>query len=98
MERSQRYLPLDMPLGHPDKTFGFMLHEREGIEAIHYNTANDQHIAILFKKTDLESAIKKMKEAGITIVQKTIQQGYFGKYFSFRDPFGLVYELLEENE
>lgn len=96
VERSQRYLPLDMPLGHPDKSFGFMLHEREGVEAIHYNTANDEHVVIMFKTTNLHADIKKMKAAGVTVIQKTIQQNQLGKYVSFRDSFGLVYELVEE--
>jgi predicted enzyme related to lactoylglutathione lyase len=96
VERSQRYLPLDMPLGHPDKSFAFMLHEREGVESIHYNTANDEHIVILFKTTDLQGDIKKLKAVGITVIQKKIQQNQLGKYISFRDSFGLVYELVEE--
>lgn len=96
VERSQRYLPLDMPLGHPDKSFAFMLHEREGVEAIHYNTANDEHVVIMFKTANLEEAIRRMKAAGITIIQKKIQQNQLGKYISFRDSFGLVYELFQE--
>jgi uncharacterized glyoxalase superfamily protein PhnB len=84
-----------MPLGHSDKTFGFMLHEREGVEAIHYNTANDEHVVIMFQTANLDEAFKKLKTAGITIVQKRIQENYMGRHFSFRDPFGLVYELVE---
>lgn len=95
VERSERYLPLDMPLGHPDNSFGFMLHYRDGIESLHYNTANDEHIVILFQTNDIEAKIKEMKESNIKFVQSKIQQNELGKYISFRDPFGLVYELLE---
>lgn len=95
VERSERYLPLDMPLGHSDNSFGFMLHYRDGIESLHYNTANDEHIVILFQTNDIEAKIKEMKESNIKFVQSKIQQNELGKYISFRDPFGLVYELVE---
>ncbi|HEX8920305.1 MAG TPA: VOC family protein, partial [Pyrinomonadaceae bacterium] len=32
--RSERYLPLDLPLGHKDKSFAFMLHYRPGVMAV----------------------------------------------------------------
>lgn len=95
VERSERYLPLDMPLGHSDNSFGFMLHYRDGIESLHYNTANDEHIVILFQTDDIETTIKEMKESNIKFVQSKIQQNELGKYISFRDSFGLVYELVE---
>ncbi|MDX1941933.1 MAG: VOC family protein [Saprospiraceae bacterium] len=95
VERSQRYLPLDMPLGHPDKTFGFMLHYRDGVQNIHYNTSNDEHVVIIFKTNDLVSTLDKMKNAGYVFVQSKIQNGPMGKWISFRDPFGLVYDLVE---
>lgn len=95
VERTERYLPLDMPLGHPDNSFGFMLHYRDGIESLHYNTANDEHIVILFQINDIEAKIKEMKKSNIKFVQSKVQQNGLGKYISFRDPFGLVYELIE---
>lgn len=95
VERSEKYLPLDMPLGHTDGSFGFMLHFREGIEPLHYNTANDEHIVIMFSVTDLASSVQKLKEAGIEIIQSKIQHSKLGRYVSFRDPFGMVYELIE---
>ncbi|MDZ7650332.1 MAG: VOC family protein [Cytophagales bacterium] len=95
VERSDRYLPLDMPLGHPDNSFAFMLHYREGTEPIYYNTANDEHIVIMFKVNNLESAIEIMKKKGIEIIQSKVQQTELGRYVSFRDPFGMVHELIE---
>lgn len=95
VERSKRYLPLDMPLGHPDKTFAFMLHYRDGVENIHYNTSNDEHVVILFKTTDIPATVQQMKKAGVQFVQTKIQEGLLGKWISFRDKFGLVYDLVE---
>lgn len=95
LERSQKYLPLDMPLGNPDKSFGFMLHFREGTEALWYNSSNDEHVVIMFKTKNLESTIKAMQEAGIVFVHKKIQENSLGKFISFRDPMGMVYDLVE---
>ncbi|MEQ1587918.1 MAG: VOC family protein [Cyclobacteriaceae bacterium] len=97
VERSERYLPLDMPLGHPDKSFGFMIHFRDGIEALHYNTANDEHVVILFKTDNLDFAFETLKKSGIETVQSKIQESELGRYISFRDSFGMVYELVEVN-
>lgn len=95
VERSKRYLPLDMPLGHQDKTFGFMLHYRDGIENMHYNTSNDEHVVIIFKTKDIAAAVEQMKKAGIQFVQTKIQEGLMGRWISFRDKFGLVYDIVE---
>lgn len=98
MARSEKYLPLDLPLGHTDNSFAFMLHYRNGVEAIHRNTANDEHVVILFKTNDLNAAIKDLKEKEVEFVQSTIQISPMGKYISFYDPFGYVSELIEEKQ
>ena len=95
VERSKKYLPLDMPLGHPDKSFAFMLHYRDGVQNIQYNTSNDEHLVIMFQVNDIEEAISKMKQAGVSFVQQKIQENPLGRWISFRDSFGLVYDLLE---
>lgn len=95
VERSERYLPLDMPMGHADKKFGFMLHYREGVEAIRNNSANDQHVVVLFRCNDLEKAIEYLKAQGVQLVQKQRRENELGGHISFYDPFGLVSELVE---
>ncbi len=93
--RSEKYLPLDLPLGHSDKTFAFMLHYREGMVDVQYNAANDEHVVIMFKTNDLAAAIKDLKEKGVTFVQAGIQRSRLGNYISFYDPFGYISELVE---
>ncbi|HSU27911.1 MAG TPA: VOC family protein [Chitinophagaceae bacterium] len=92
--RSEKYLPLDLPLGHADKSFAFMLHYREGVEAVHYNSANDEHAVVLFRTNDLAAAIKDLKAKGVKFVQAGIQKTGLGNYISFYDPFGYVNELV----
>ncbi len=93
--RSEKYLPLDLPLGHSDKTFAFMLHYREGVKDVLYHSANDEHVVVLFRTNDLAAAIKDLKEKGVTFVQAGIQKSSLGNYISFYDPFGYVSELVE---
>ncbi|MFZ6009221.1 MAG: VOC family protein [Bacteroidota bacterium] len=94
-QRSRKYLPLDMPMGNPDNTFGFMLHYREGVEPMMHHSPDTEHVVILFKTNDLEAAIKKLRDKGVKFLQKTIQSSALGNYISFYDPFGNLSNLLE---
>lgn len=96
-ERSEKYLPLDMPLGNPDKSFAFMLHYRDGVEAVRYNTSNDEHIVILFKTQNITEILQHLGQNNIQTVQTKLQEGPHGKFISLRDPTGLVYDLFEVN-
>ncbi len=95
VERSQKYLPLDMPMGHIDKTFAFMLHYREGIEPIKFNSANDEHVVILHQTKDLEKTMAALGKRGVRFVQRKIQMNGLGRFISFYDPYGYVSELIE---
>lgn len=98
-QRSQKYLPYDMPLGHLDGSFGFMLHYRDGIEPIKHRSPDSQHVVIIFKTSDLDSAIAMLKKNGVIFLQQKPQLGSLGRYMSFVDPFGYISEVIEtENE
>jgi catechol 2,3-dioxygenase-like lactoylglutathione lyase family enzyme len=88
--RSEKYLPLDLPLGYPDKTFAFMLHYRPGTTAI--VKRNDQaspFITIVFATSNLSQTVEAIKRNGIAIVNVTRE------VIRFVDPFGNVSELVE---
>jgi catechol 2,3-dioxygenase-like lactoylglutathione lyase family enzyme len=95
VQRSQKYLPLDMPLGNSSNQFAFMLHFREGTEAIHHNTTDTQHIVLLFKTTDLNSTMKSLKAKGVEFLEKSPRASAMGKSISFYDPFGYLSEIIE---
>lgn len=92
---TQNYMPLDMPLGHQDGSFGFMLHFREGTEAMAHNSSDSEHVVILFSTPDLETSIKTMKERGVKFLQKKPVNSPLGKMISFFDPAGYLSDLIE---
>jgi predicted enzyme related to lactoylglutathione lyase len=94
IERSEKYLPLDMPLGHSDKSFAFMLHYRAGVKPI----KNDYSKAapfntIVFETVDLDRAVSALKKSGVKIL--STQKNATSNYIVFEDPFGNVSELIE---
>ncbi len=94
-ERSKKYLPYDMPLGHKDGSFAFMLHFREGIEPMKHNSTDSEHVVILLKTSDLASAIAILRKKGVQCLQKKPLVTPLGKAISFYDPFGYLSELIE---
>ncbi len=95
VQRSNRYLPLDMPLGHADKSFGFMLHYRIGTEPTRHNTSSNEHVVILFQTDNLDKAIGMLKEKGVQFLEKKPVETELGRHISFYDPFGYLSELYE---
>jgi len=93
--RNENYLPLDLPLGHNDKAFAFMLHYREGVKPIRYNISDNERFVILFQTNNLEQAISTLKNKGVTFQQPRPIDSNTGKYISFYDPFGYLSELIE---
>lgn len=93
--RSEKYLPLDLPLGNKDKSFAFMLHTRSGTEAIHYNSADNEHIVILFKCEDISKSISELVTKSIKLVTTKVDTTSLGKTISFYDPFGYISKLVE---
>lgn len=93
--RSERYLPNDLPLGHRDNSFAFMLHYRSGVEAVQHNTTNSQHIVLLFQTRNLEQTRKQLSEAGVVFQNAKPVDSAVGPLLSFYDPFGYLSELVE---
>jgi len=93
--RSERYLPLDLPLGHKDKTFAFMLHYRPGVMAVKSNYPREAAFNTLVFQTDnLTAATEELKKKGVKILSGKKKRAR-GNYVMFEDPFGNVSELLE---
>ena len=94
--RSEKYLPLDLPLGHVDKSFAFMLHYRPGVKPIKSNHPNTAPFNTLVFETDsLQAAITELKERGVKILNWKPRKGARGNYVEFEDPFGNVSEIVE---
>lgn len=94
--RSEKYLPLDLPLGHQDKSFAFMLHYRPGVKPVGSDYPNSAPFNTLVFETDnLQAAIKELKERGVRILSGKTQKSALGNFVVFADPFGNISELLE---
>lgn len=94
--RSEKYLPLDLPLGHLDKSFGFMLHYRPGVHATKSEFPRaSPYYTIVFETVNLPEALEALTKAGIEIVSKQLPaQGKPGTVV-FKDPFGNILELTQ---
>jgi catechol 2,3-dioxygenase-like lactoylglutathione lyase family enzyme len=93
--RSEKYLPLDLPLGHQDKTFAFMLHYRPGIKPITSGTPDAAPFnMIVYETDDLEKAVAALKKSGVKILRDRPQKSAVGDVVVFEDPFGNLSELV----
>lgn len=94
--RSEKYLPLDLPLGHRDKTFAFMLHYRPNVTARKIADARQAPFdTLIFETYNLQAAVKELKAKGVKIPDSQPQNGPLGRFVRLEDPFGNVSELLE---
>ncbi len=95
--RSEKYLPLDLPLGHKDNTFAFMLHYRPNIQPIQsaYPAAVPLNVFV-FETADLKKAIAALKKAGVKVLHERPQNSSLGSFVAFEDPFGNVSDLFLE--
>jgi catechol 2,3-dioxygenase-like lactoylglutathione lyase family enzyme len=94
--RSEKYLPLDLPLGHPDKSFAFMLHYRPGVARVKSDYPRAAAFnTLVFETDDLPAAARELAARGVKILAQHARRGARGSYLVFEDPFGNVSELLE---
>jgi catechol 2,3-dioxygenase-like lactoylglutathione lyase family enzyme len=92
--RSEKYLPLDLPLGNEDKTLAFMLHYRLGTTSIKKEqSGNSPFATMVFETSDLQGATRMMNKANIRVL--AINKSTQGPTVVFEDPFGNISELIE---
>jgi len=93
--RSEKYLPLDLPLGHQDKTFGFMLHYRpDNVQAVKSAYPTLPWHTVVFETSDLHLTAMDLKKNGVKLLSASPEKSSEGYYLAFEDPFGNVSELL----
>ncbi len=96
MVRSEKYLPLDLPLGHTDKTFAFMLHYRLGIKSVKSRFPKESPFnMVVYETTNLQTSVSEFKKSGMKILNESPHRSLQGDTIFFEDPFGNVSELLE---
>jgi predicted enzyme related to lactoylglutathione lyase len=93
--RSERYLPKDLPLGHKNKSFAFMLHFRPGVASVQTDYPRVTAFnTLVFETSNLAAATEELKKNGVKILSEN-KKGRTGNYVLIVDPFGNVFELLE---
>ncbi len=93
---SEKYLPKDLPMGHADKSFGFMLHCRSGVRKVKNEYPRVvPYYTIVFETKSLQEAVNAMTNNGVKILGKTLSKNGKGGLLFFEDPFGNVSELVE---
>ncbi len=94
--RSEKYLPLDLPLGHGDKSFAFMLHYRPGVVRVRSDYPRAASFnTLVFETGDLRAASAELMARGVKFLDREPRRTARGSYLAFEDPFGNVSELLE---
>ena len=92
--RSEKYLPLDLPLGHPDKTFAFMLHARPGVAPVKSaRPAAAPFLTMVFETADLSRALDDLRRRRVNVV--AVKDSALGRVVVLEDPFGNVSEVVE---
>jgi predicted enzyme related to lactoylglutathione lyase len=93
--RSERYLPKDLPLGHKNKSFAFMLHYRPGVESVRTDYPRVTAFnTLVFETFNLAAATEELKKNGVKILSAH-KKSRAGNYVLIEDPFGNVSELVE---
>ncbi|HEX7177693.1 MAG TPA: VOC family protein [Pyrinomonadaceae bacterium] len=92
--RSEKYLPLDLPLGHPDATFAFMLHVRPGVRPVKsaYPEAAP-FLTMVFETADLPQTLEGLRRKQVNVV--AVKDSQQGRVVVLEDPFGNVSEIVE---
>lgn len=94
--RSENYLPRDLPLGHGDGSFAFMLHYRDGVAPIQINYQDKSPYNILVLATnDLKATAAGLEKKGVRFIGERPEKSPLGMRRAFVDPFGNVCELLQ---
>ena len=92
--RSEQYYP-NIPLGHTDGSFAFMLHGHPQMKPATLAYPGDTQVLVVFATEDLATTMKVLQQRGVAFLHDTPQQGADGRFVAFKDPFGNVAELLE---
>lgn len=93
--RSEKYLPGDLPLGHEDKSFGFMLHMRPGVQSTRRRVRNRAPwYTIVFETDNLQQAVASLRKNGIECELTRSSVGT-EQVAVFEDPFGNASEIVQ---
>lgn len=91
---TEAYYP-NIPLGHPDGSFAFMLHGRKPVEGTYVSPPGQ--LVLVFETDDLDTTMKTLMGKGIAFLHEAPQPRAEGRSVAFTDSFGSVVELMERH-
>ena len=63
-------------------------------EMIEYQHGYNANSSLVFSVENLDEKIAKLKSEGVIFVHHTPNQNRWGRYAAFKDPSGIVHELM----
>jgi catechol 2,3-dioxygenase-like lactoylglutathione lyase family enzyme len=97
--RSEQYLPLDLPLGHADGTFGFMLHQRDAVTSIKNGYPDTMpYNMIVFETSELAKTLEIISKKSVSIIDRARSKNERLQSVVFEDPFGNISEIVEASQ
>ncbi|SMD32456.1 Catechol 2,3-dioxygenase [Reichenbachiella faecimaris] len=64
-------------------------------EAVEYKHGQQANSTLLFAVNDLDKKVNQLKSKNVVFVHQMPNQNRWGRYSAFRDPSGIVHELVE---
>ena len=68
---------------------------QSGMESIEYEHGYNANSTLVFTVQNLDNKIKELKSKGVVFVHESPNENRWGRYAAFKDPSGIVNELME---
>jgi catechol 2,3-dioxygenase-like lactoylglutathione lyase family enzyme len=92
-ELSARFLPIDMPLGFPDRRFAFMLHYRDGLKASSARSPDDTPMVLVLATKNLDDLRVAWQRANVSS-QAAGVLAHFASSLALRSSSGVVLQVV----
>ena len=92
--RTEYYFPA-IPIGNPDGSFAFMLHQNNKLLNSKVDYYKDSQTIIMFSTDNIQKSIQFFKQKDIPVLKANTQTNQNEKLIAFKNPIGLVSELIE---
>lgn len=65
------------------------------LQAVDYAHGFDANSSLIFAVADLDVKMQQLKSKGVVFIHERPNQNRWGRYAAFKDPSGIVHELME---
>lgn len=64
-------------------------------QAVEYQHGYSSNSTLVFSVDDVDIKMSELKLQGVEFVHETVNQNKWGRYAAFKDPSGIIHELME---